>query len=185
MEATRGTRTEPCVAAYLDVRRRVSIPLHQIVMFDRGSTWRSSAGVRICRAGDDHLSAECLRASKNDPGLWQAQVEKWVAAGRQRNEKGAEPDRPPAPAKGRTEQCWPAPLTGRGSVTASVLQEPHGLRLAVFGGAVPDAHASFGLSVAGLFGRQPFTCHITFLCSWPSTYLFGSGSNRSQLSPPI
>jgi hypothetical protein len=52
----------------------------------------------------------------------------------QRNQKGAEPDCPPAPAKGRTEQCRPAPLAGRGSVTASVLQEPQGLRLAVLAG---------------------------------------------------
>jgi len=58
--------------------------------------------------------------------------------------KDAEPDRPPAPAKGRTKQCWPASLSGRGSVTAFVLQEPRWLRLAVWRGS-SDARASFKL----------------------------------------
>lgn len=78
--------------------------------------------------------------------------------------KGAEPDRPPTPAKGRTEQCWPAPLAGRGSVTASVLQEPRGLRLAVLAGQfltlarhsdcqLPASMASNRLCVTSLCSR--------------------------------
>jgi len=73
-----------------------------------------------------------------------SQQERWfsITARRAQRKRSANHDRSENPRQGaRQNSTWPAPQTGRGSSAASVVQEPSGLRLAVFSKAALNARA--------------------------------------------
>jgi len=96
----------------------------------------------------------------SSPSAWAGCISKFNG----RKQKGVEPSLFSGPLQqGTNEQYLADAPCGARLKHCLVGTRARRLRVAVSGEAVPDARASFGLSVADLFGWQPFMCQVVVL----------------------